>query len=167
MMGERPHVIPVLNKDRPAGRPAGGGAEELARLVGCEPEDCLKVSGKTGVGWSRLLDEIVRRFPSPVGDADAPSRAVIFDSVYDTYRGVVTYVRVIDGNLNPRERSSPMSTKALRAAQINHLPEPVPGKDLGSGRVLPMQLSGRPVRAVGDTVTNASSRPPTAPGWLP
>src|ERR1035438_9914820 len=78
-------------------------AEELAKLIGCQPEDCLRVSGKSGLGVEPLLNQIVRDLPAPVGDPDAPARAMIFDSVYDTYRGVVTYVRVVDGNLNPRE----------------------------------------------------------------
>src|SRR5450830_1563576 len=96
-------VIPVLNKiDLPAAQPEKY-AEELARLVGGEPEDVLRVSGKTGEGVGPLLDRIVQLVPHPTGDPDAPARAMIFDSVYDTYRGVVTYVRVVDGNLNPRE----------------------------------------------------------------
>ena len=97
-------IIPVLNKiDLPAAQPEKY-AEELAKLIGGEPEDCLRVSGKTGAGVVELLDRIVELVPPPTGDANAPARAMIFDSVYDTYRGVVTYVRVIDGNLNPREK---------------------------------------------------------------
>src|SRR5512145_723341 len=105
-------VIPVLNKiDLSAAQPEKY-AEELAHLIGCEPEDCLKVSGKTGEGVAHLLDEIVRQMTAPVGDPDAPARAMIFDSVYDIYRGVVTYVRVIDGHLSARERNLMLSTKA-------------------------------------------------------
>src|SRR5690349_21371850 len=97
-------IIPVLNKiDLPAAQPEKY-AEELAKLIGVDPESCLRVSGKTGEGVEHLLDEIVRQVPAPTGDAAAPARAMIFDSVYDTYRGVVTYVRVIDGHLSPRER---------------------------------------------------------------
>src|SRR4051794_31614967 len=97
-------IIPVLNKiDLPAAQPEKY-AEELAKLIGVEPETCLRVSGKTGAGVEHLIDEIVRQVPAPVGDADAPARAMIFDSIYDTYRGVVTYVRVIDGRLSARER---------------------------------------------------------------
>src|SRR5665811_1740691 len=97
-------IIPVLNKiDLPAAQPEKY-AEELAKLIGCQPEECLKVSGKSGIGVDPLLDKIVRDLPAPVGDLNAPARAMIFDSVYDTYRGVVTYVRVVDGNLNPREK---------------------------------------------------------------
>src|SRR5947199_8265451 len=107
------HVIPVLNKiDLPAAQP-DKYAEELAHLIGCPPEDCLRVSGKTGQGVTHLLDEIVRQFPAPTGDAGAPARAMIFDSVYDVYRGVVTYVRVIDGHLSARDRIKMMSTGAV------------------------------------------------------
>ena len=152
-------IIPVLNKiDLPAAQPEKY-AEELAGLIGCEPEDCFRVSGKTGAGVEPLLDEIVRQIPSPVGDADAPARAMIFDSVYDTYRGVVTYVRVIDGSLNPRERIVMMSTKAthelLEIGVIS--PEPVPSKGLGVGEVGYLITGVKDVRQsrVGDTVTNA------------
>jgi GTP-binding protein LepA len=153
-------IIPVLNKiDLPAAQPEKYAAE-LAGLIGCEPEDCLQVSGKTGVGVEPLLDEIVRQIPAPVGDPNAPARAMIFDSVYDTYRGVVTYVRVIDGNLNPRERIVMMSTKAthelLEIGVIS--PEPVPGKGLGVGEVGYLITGVKDVRQskVGDTVTNAA-----------
>src|SRR5947208_6172357 len=91
------HVIPVLNKiDLPAAQP-DKYAEELAHLIGGDPADCIRVSAKTGMGVPQLLDEVVRQVPPPVGDAEAPLRAMIFDSVYDQYRGVITYVRVIDG----------------------------------------------------------------------
>ncbi|MGL5931194.1 MAG: translation elongation factor 4 [Dermatophilaceae bacterium] len=154
-------VIPVLNKiDLPAAQPEKY-ADELAGLIGCEPEDCFRVSGKTGEGVEVLLDEIVSQFPSPVGDPDAPARAMIFDSVYDTYRGVVTYVRVIDGDLNPRERIAMMSTKAthelLEIGVIS--PEPVPGKGLGVGEVGYLITGVKDVRQsrVGDTVTGAAN----------
>ena len=95
-------VIPVLNKiDLPAADP-DRYAGELAHIIGCEPGDVLRVSGKTGAGVAELLDEVIRLVPAPVGDADGPARAMIFDSVYDIYRGVVTYVRVVDGTLTPR-----------------------------------------------------------------
>ena len=106
-------IIPVLNKiDLPAAQPEKY-AEELAHLIGCEPTDCLRVSGKTGEGVSHLLDEIVRQFQPPVGEADKPTRAMIFDSVYDVYRGVVTYIRVIDGRIEARDRIKMMSTGAV------------------------------------------------------
>jgi GTP-binding protein LepA len=153
-------IIPVLNKiDLPAAQPEKY-AEELAGLIGCEPEDCLKVSGKTGEGVEALLDQIVRQLPAPVGDPDAAARAMIFDSVYDTYRGVVTYVRVIDGHLSPRERIVMMSTRAthdlLEIGVVS--PEPVPGKGLGVGEVGYLITGVKDVRQskVGDTVTNAA-----------
>jgi GTP-binding protein LepA len=153
-------IIPVLNKiDLPAAQPEKY-AEELAKLIGCQPEDCLRVSGKSGLGVEPLLNQIVRDLPAPVGDPDAPARAMIFDSVYDTYRGVVTYVRVVDGNLNPRERIVMMSTKAthelLEIGVIS--PEPVVCKGLGVGEVGYLITGVKDVRQsrVGDTVTNAS-----------
>ena len=83
-------IIPVLNKiDLPAANPEQC-AEELSGLIGCEPDDCLRVSGKSGIGVEALLEQIVRQVPPPSGDPTAPARAMIFDSVYDTYRGVVT-----------------------------------------------------------------------------
>jgi len=159
-------IIPVLNKiDLPAAQPEKY-AEELAKLIGGDPEDCLRVSGKTGEGVEALLDRIVELVPSPVGDANAPARAMIFDSVYDTYRGVVTYVRVVDGNLNPRERIAMMSTKAthelLEIGVIS--PEPVPTKGLGVGEVGYLITGVKDVRQskVGDTVTN-SGKPAAEP----
>ena len=153
-------VIPVLNKiDLPAAQPEKY-AEELATLIGCAPADCLRVSGKTGEGVEALIDRIVRDVPPPVGDPDAPARAMIFDSVYDTYRGVITYVRVIDGHLSPRERIAMMSTKAthelLEIGVISPEPEPAPG--LGVGEVGYLITGVKDVRQskVGDTVTNAA-----------
>ena len=152
-------VIPVLNKiDLPAAQPEKY-AEEIAGLVGGDPADVMRVSGKTGAGVEALLDRIVGTIPAPVGDADAPARAMIFDSVYDTYRGVVTYVRVVDGSLNPRERIAMMSTKAthelLEIGVIS--PEPVPTKGLGVGEVGYLITGVKDVRQskVGDTVTNS------------
>src|SRR5690606_36610090 len=127
-------------------------------LVGVDPEDVLRVSGKTGAGEVELLDKIVATVPAPVGDADAPARAMIFDSVYDTYRGVVTYVRVVDGQLNPRERIVMMSTRATHdLLEIGVTsPEPIPTKGLGVGEVGYLITGVKDVRQskVGDTLTN-------------
>mgnify|MGYP001212022474 CR=1 FL=1 len=153
-------IIPVLNKiDLPAAQPEKF-AEEIAGLVGGDPEDVLRVSGKTGQGVPELLDRIVREVPPPVGDPEAPARAMIFDSVYDTYRGVVTYVRVVDGKLQQRERIEMMSTRAthelLEIGVVS--PEPVPTEGLGVGEVGYLITGVKDVRQskVGDTVTNAS-----------
>jgi GTP-binding protein LepA len=152
-------IIPVLNKiDLPAAQPDKYAAE-LAHLIGCEPQDCLRVSGKTGEGVGALLDRIVAELPPPEGDASAPTRAMIFDSVYDTYRGVVTYVRVIDGRLTPRERIRMMSTgvvhELLDIGVIS--PEPVSSKGLSVGEVGYLITGVKDVRQsrVGDTVTDA------------
>ena len=152
-------IIPVLNKiDLPAAQPEKY-AEELANLIGCEPEECLLVSGKTGEGVEEVLDRIVTDIPAPQGDADAPARAMIFDSVYDTYRGVVTYVRVVDGSLAPREKIAMMSTQATHELlEIGvSSPEPTPSQGLGVGEVGYLITGVKDVRQsrVGDTVTSA------------
>ncbi|WP_062212009.1 translation elongation factor 4 [Demequina oxidasica] len=155
-------IIPVLNKiDLPSADPDRYAAE-LAQLIGCDEEDVLRVSGKTGEGVPELLDRVVRDIPPPVGDASAPTRAMIFDSVYDTYRGVVTYIRVIDGALKPKEKIAMMSTLAthelLEIGVIS--PEPVPTKGLGVGEVGYLITGVKDVRLskVGDTVTLANNR---------
>ena len=116
------------------------------------------------MGVEELLDRIVQEVPPPQGDPDAAARAMIFDSVYDTYRGVVTYVRVIDGNLNPREKIQMMSTRATHELlEIGvSSPEPIPTKGLGVGEVGYLITGVKDVRQskVGDTVTN--SRKPAA-----
>ncbi len=155
-------IVPVLNKiDLPAAQPERY-AEELASLVGVEPGDVLRVSGKTGAGVTELLDHIVEMIPAPVGDPEAPTRAMIFDSVYDTYRGVVTYVRVVDGRLAPREKIVMMSTRATHdLLEIGvSSPEPSPTGGLGVGEVGYLITGVKDVRQsrVGDTVT-LSSRP--------
>ncbi len=153
-------IIPVLNKiDLPAAQPEKY-AEELANLIGVEPEECVLVSGKTGEGVEELLDRIVNDIPAPVGDADAPPRAMIFDSVYDAYRGVVTYVRMIDGSFQPREKVLMMSTKTnheLLEIGVS-APEPQVTKGLSVGEVGYLITGVKDVRQsrVGDTITNAA-----------
>ena len=152
-------IIPVLNKiDLPAADPDRYAAE-IAHIIGCEPTDVLRVSGKTGEGVADLLDHVVREVPAPTGDPDAPTRAMIFDSVYDTYRGVVTYVRVIDGKITPRERIKMMSTGAVHELlEVGIVsPEPKPADGLGVGEVGYLITGVKDVRQskVGDTVTTA------------
>src|SRR5699024_659834 len=154
-------IIPVLNKiDLPAAQPEKYAAE-IAHLVGCEVGEVLQVSGKTGSGVPELLDHVVATVPPPVGDADAPARAMIFDSVYDTYRGVVTYVRVVDGRLSARERIVMTSTKAthelLEIGVIS--PDMRPTSGLGVGEVGYVISGVKDVRQskVGDTITAAAT----------
>jgi GTP-binding protein LepA len=154
------HLIPVLNKiDLPAAQPQKY-AEELAHIIGCDAGDVLKVSAKTGEGVRDLLDEVVRQVPPPVGQADSPPRAMIFDSVYDQYRGVIAYVRMVDGRLTTRDRMLMMSTGAthetLEVGVIS--PEPKATGSLGVGEVgyvIPGVKEVRQAR-VGDTITSAS-----------
>lgn len=151
-------IIPVLNKiDLPAADPERV-AREITDLIGGNPEDILKVSGKTGAGVEELLDVVVARIPAPVGQVDAPARAMIFDSVYDSYRGVVTYVRMIDGKLSPREKVQMMSTGAeYEALEIGvSSPGLVPTKGLAVGEVGYLITGVKDVRQskVGDTVTS-------------
>ena len=150
-------IIPVLNKiDLPAADPDRYAAE-IAHIVGCDAGEVLRVSAKTGLGVRELLDEVVRQVPPPVGDADAPARAMIFDSVYDTYRGVITYIRVVDGRITPRERIKMMSTGATHEIlEIGIVsPEPKPSVGLGVGEVGYLITGVKDVRQskVGDTVT--------------
>ena len=153
-------IIPVLNKiDLPAAQPDRYAAE-LAGIIGCDPGEVLRVSAKTGEGVEELLHEIVRLVPAPSGDPDTRARGLIFDSIYDTYRGVVTYVRVVDGRLSRRERSLMMSTAAahetLEVGVIS--PEPTPSEGLAAGEVGYLITGVKDVRQarVGDTVTSAA-----------
>ncbi len=153
-------IIPVLNKiDLPAAQPDKYAAE-IAKIIGCDPETVLRVSAKTGEGVEELLNEVVRVVPHPVGDPGAPARALIFDSIYDTYRGVVTYVRVIDGQIHTRERIAMMSTGAIHdLLEVGVIsPEPVVSKEgIGVGEVGYIITGVKDVRQsrVGDTITSA------------
>ena len=154
-------IIPVLNKiDLPAAQPDKYAAE-LSHIIGCEPEEVLRVSAKTGEGVDELLERVVSDIPAPIGDPDAPARALIFDSVYDTYRGVVTYVRMVDGSLSHRNRIKMMSTNAthelLEVGVIS--PEPQAADGLGAGEVGYLITGVKDVRQsrVGDTVTTANA----------
>ena len=150
-------IIPVLNKiDLPAAQPERYAAE-LAAIIGCDPSEVLRVSAKTGAGVEELLNLIVDQIPPPHGDPDAPARALIFDSVYDTYRGAITYVRVVAGRLTKRERMLMMSThtvhETLELGVIS--PEPIPSDGLAAGEVGYVISGVKDVRQarVGDTIT--------------
>ena len=165
-LGADLHLIPVLNKiDLPAAQPARY-AQELANVIGCDPGDVLRVSAKTGEGVADLLNAVVEQVPPPGGDVSAPARALIFDSVYDTYRGVVTYVRVVDGRLSRREKSLMMLTGTAHDTQEVGVisPEPIPTDGLGAGEVGYLITGVKDVRQarVGDTVTSAA-RPAAEP----
>src|SRR4051794_3034277 len=153
------HIIPVLNKiDLPSAQPEKY-AEELAHSTGWSWSDVPGVAAKTGAGVEDLRGEMAAGFAPPKGVKVAPPRALIFDSVYDTYRGVVTYVRVVDGELTHRDRIKMMSTGAvhemLEVGVIS--PEPMKSPSIGVGEVGYLITGVKDVRQsrVGDTVTAA------------
>lgn len=159
-------IIPVLNKiDLPAAEPERY-ALEISNLIGIDPDDVLKVSGKTGQGVEELLDRVIRDVPAPSGNVDAPARAMIFDSIYDTYRGVITYVRMVDGHLKPRQGIRMMATGSGYELQESgvYSPDPIPGKGLGVGEVGYLITGVKDVAEskVGDTVTS-KQQPAEAP----
>ena len=163
-------VIPVLNKiDLPAARPEAV-AEEIASLLGGDPTDILAVSAKTGQGVPEVLERIVERVPAPQGDAGAPPRGLVFDSVFDAYRGVITYMRVVDGVFRPGMDIRLMATGFTN--DIDELaiisPEPKPIDALGPGEVGYFTAAIKEVglAKVGDTVTdNANQAPAPLPGY--
>jgi GTP-binding protein LepA len=163
-------VIPVLNKiDLPAARPEAV-AEEIAGVIGGDPADILAVSAKTGVGVPEVLERIVEQVPAPQGSPDGPPRALIFDSVFDSYRGVITYMRVVDGIFRPGMDVRLMATGFHN--DIDELaiisPEPKPIDALGPGEVGYFTAAIKEVdhARVGDTVTDhANPAPQPLPGY--
>ena len=130
-------IVAVLNKiDLPAADP-DRYAMEIEKVLGIPAEDILRISAKTGVGVPELLDAVVERIPAPKGDVNAPLQALIFDSQYDTYRGVVSSVRVMNGRLESGSKLSFMQTKATHEViEIGaRMPAPTPVAELGPGEV--------------------------------
>jgi GTP-binding protein LepA len=152
-------VIPAVNKiDLPAADPERVSAE-LSSIIGVSPDRVLRVSGKTGAGVLELLEEVIRRVPSPKGDPDAPSRALIFDSNYDNYRGVVSFVRVTDGALAAHQKVKMMATGSVCELEEVGVfaPTMTPVKSLEAGDVgyaIPGVKNVREAK-VGDTMTDA------------
>jgi GTP-binding protein LepA len=150
-------IIPVLNKiDLPAARP-DEVAREIASIIGGEPDDVLRISAKTGDGVREVMDAIVDRVPPPSGDPDAPARALIFDSIYDPYRGTLVYFRVIDGELRPGDKIRLLATGF--EGEIDDLavnsPEETPIDALAVGEVGVLSAAIKDVgqAKVGDTIT--------------
>lgn len=159
-------IIPVLNKiDLPASDTAKVSAQ-LISLLGCEEADIIKVSAKTGQNVGRVLEAIIKRIPAPQGDQVAPTRALIFDSYYDDYRGVVLYVRLVDGQLAKGASIRMMATgaKAL-ALEVGHLaPGMMADSALTTGQIgyIVTNLKTTREARVGDTVTVRSGEPDSA-----
>ncbi len=154
-------IIPVLNKiDLPAAD-VPRRTEELVKLIGCKSEDILKVSGKTGEGVRELLDTIIEKIPAPQGEPNKPARALIFDSAYDDYKGVVAYVRVVDGAIKKRDKIKMLATQAeSEVLEIGALkPKFSPLDELETGQIGYVVTGLKDIRAcrVGDTITVASS----------
>src|SRR5690348_10602402 len=159
-------IVPVVNKiDLPAADPDGAAAE-VADLIGDDAANVLRISAKTGQGVDAVLDAIVARIPAPAGEPDAPSRALIFDSSYDQYRGVVAFVRVVDGVFRPREhlRAMALGTR-FEAQEIGYMsPSMRPVQELQAGEVGYVITGLKDVSElrVGDTLT-AEKRAASAP----
>src|SRR5215218_6186156 len=155
-------IVPVVNKiDLPQADPDGAAAE-VADLIGDDPENVLRISAKTGAGVEAVLDAIVERIPSPSGDPEGPTRALIFDSSYDQYRGVVAFVRVVDGRFETRDavRAMAQGTR-FEAEELGFLsPERRPVKVLEAGEVGYVITGLKDVSKlrVGDTLTTESRR---------
>jgi GTP-binding protein LepA len=150
-------IIPVLNKiDLPAADVAKVSAE-IINLLGCKDDDILKISAKTGEGVEAVLDAVINRIVAPRGDTDAPTRALIFDSYYDDYRGVILYVRVVDGTIKKGDTIEMIATSASGLAlEVGSLsPAMKAGNDLGNGEIGYIVTNLRTTREarVGDTVT--------------
>jgi GTP-binding protein LepA len=153
-------VIPAVNKiDLPQADP-DGTAKEVAELVGVAPEDVLRISAKSGLGVEDLLRVVIEHVPPPKGSADGPLRALIFDSLYDPYRGVLAYLRVQEGTLPTRSRIRLMATRVESEAEEVGVfaPGPTPVRELGPGEVgyLVVGLKDVHYAKVGDTVTLAA-----------
>ena len=159
-------IVPLVNKiDLPQADPDGASAE-VADLIGDDAENVLRISAKTGLGVEDVLDAIVERIPPPGGDPDAPARALIFDSSYDQYRGVVAFVRVVDGRFETRDalRAMAQGTR-FEAEELGFLtPDRHPVKALVAGEVGYVITGLKDVSklGVGDTLT-AEKRPAAEP----
>jgi GTP-binding protein LepA len=154
-------IVPVVNKiDLPQADP-GGAAKEVGDLIGESPENVVRISAKTGLNVEDVLDAIVERIPAPTGDLQAPPRALIFDSSYDQYRGVVAFVRVVDGDFHPRDqlRAMALGTR-FEAHEIGYMsPVQRPVQTLGAGEVGYVVTGLKDVSElrVGDTLTTAEN----------
>ena len=160
-------VVPVINKiDLPSARPENA-IREIEDVIGIPAEDAPKVSAKTGLNVEQVLEQIVTKIPAPTGDASAPLQALIFDSYYDSYRGVIVYIRVKEGSVKPGDRIRMMQTKAeFDVVEVGILRpnELIPTSSLSAGEVGYIAASIKNIRdtRVGDTITNAE-RPADEP----
>ncbi len=163
-------IIPVINKIDLPGADVEGISQQITDLIGCEPEEIVPVSGKTGDGVDVLLEQIVQRVPPPTGDPGNPLKALIFDSVFNTYRGSIVYVRIMDGTLQKGEKIRFMATKRdYEADEIGYLRiRPMPCEKMSAGEVgyIIGNVKSLEDTKVGDTVTSlAQMAPEPIPGY--
>jgi len=163
-------IVPVVNKiDLPQADP-DGTAVEVAELLGDDPTHVVRISAKTGMNVGDVLDAIIERVPAPVGEPDAPSRALVFDSSYDQYRGVVAFVRVVDGSFSEREALQTMATGTRFDAEelgfFSPTMTPVPSLSAGEVGYVITGLKDVSRLRVGDTLTSVARRAKEAlPGY--
>jgi GTP-binding protein LepA len=150
-------IIPVLNKlDLPAADPERV-SKEIVNLLGCNEDDIIKISAKTGDGVEQVLNAVIEKIPSPYGQPDAKTRALIFDSYYDDYRGVILYVRIVDGEIKKNDEIKMLATAAQGLAlEVGHLsPKMTADQKLETGEIgyIVTNLKTTHDAKVGDTVT--------------
>lgn len=150
-------IIPVLNKvDLPAAD-IPRVSRQVINLLGCDESEIIHISAKTGQNVDKVLDAVVERIPAPVGEVDGPTRALIFDSYYDDYRGVILYVRVVDGRIKKGESIRMMATGAdglaLEVGHLNPAMQPDPSLEAGEIGYIVTNLKTTREARVGDTVT--------------
>ena len=150
-------IIPVLNKvDLPAAD-IPRVSRQVINLLGCDESEIIHISAKTGQNVDKVLDAVVERIPAPVGEVDGPTRALIFDSYYDDYRGVMLYVRVVDGRIKKGESIRMMATGAnglaLEVGHLNPAMQPDPSLETGEIGYIVTNLKTTREARVGDTVT--------------
>lgn len=153
-------VLPVVNKiDLPAAQP-DEVAQELENLIGTPAEEILRISAKSGIGVADVLELVVKEVPPPTGNEDAPARALVFDSHYDVYKGVVAYVRVVDGEFKPRDQFQLMATHAkfdpVEIGVFNPVMVPVESLKAGEVGYIATGLKTMQECRVGDTITLAN-----------
>ncbi|TWP16510.1 GTP-binding protein [TM7 phylum sp. oral taxon 352] len=150
-------IIPVLNKvDLPAAD-IPRVSRQVINLLGCDEKEIIHISAKTGQNVDKVLDAVVDKIPAPAGEADDPTRALIFDSYYDDYRGVILYVRVVDGRIKKGESIRMMATGAnglaLEVGHLNPAMQPDPSLETGEIGYIVTNLKTTREARVGDTVT--------------
>ena len=150
-------IIPVLNKvDLPAAD-IPRVSRQVINLLGCDESEIIHISAKTGQNVDKVLDAVVDKIPAPTGEVDDPTRALIFDSYYDDYRGVILYVRVVDGRIKKGESIRMMATGAnglaLEVGHLNPAMQPDPSLETGEIGYIVTNLKTTREARVGDTVT--------------